>query len=93
MAGHTACYRRPLRARLEEAVEPAPGKDTYLRCRLEREAGGWSARLSGPQGSGVLSALARADGLLVVPAAGGRLEAGAEADILPLSEGLFREAP
>lgn len=92
-AGHTACFRRPLRARLEEAVEPAPGKDTYLRCRLKREGGGWSARLSGPQGSGVLSALARADGLLVVPAAGGRLEAGSEADVLPLSDGLFREAP
>lgn len=94
MAGHLRCFRRAVRARLQEAVEPAPGKDTYLRCRLEHDEGEWRARLSGPQGSGVLSALARADGLVVVPADAGRLEPGVEVDVLPLDDRLFRvEAP
>ncbi len=91
MAGHRRCLRRLVRARLEETVEPAPGKETYLRCRLEHDEEGWRATLSGPQGSGVLSALARADGLVVVPADAGRLEPGSEIDVLPLDDRLFRD--
>ncbi len=93
MAGHRRCLRRPLRARLEAAVEPAPGKETYLRCRLEPDGEGWRAGLSGPQGSGVLSALARADGLLRVPAEAARLDPGSEVDVLPLDDRLFRDEP
>lgn len=90
MAGHRRCFRRPVRARLEEAVEPATGKETYLRCRLERDGVAWKARLAGPQGSGVLSTLARADGLLVLPAESGRVGPGSEVEVLPLDDRLFR---
>lgn len=91
MAGHRRCLRRALRARLGETVEPAPGKETYLRCRLERDGGRWKARLSGPQGSGVLSALAGADGLAVVLSTVGRLDAGSEVEVLPLDDRVLRE--
>jgi molybdopterin molybdotransferase len=93
MAGHRRCLRRTIRAWLEEAVEPAPGKETYLRCRLEPDGERWRAGLSGAQSSGVLSALARADGLLRLPAEAGRLEPGSEVDVLPLDDRLFRDTP
>jgi molybdopterin molybdotransferase len=93
MAGHRACFRRPIRARLTEAVDPTPGKATYLRCRLEPDGEGWRAVPAGPQGSGVLSTLAGAHGLAVVPESG-RLEPGAPVDVWPLTDEPFhREDP
>ena len=93
MAGHRACFRRPIRARLTEAVDPTPGKPTYLRCRLEPDGEEWRAVPAGPQGSGVLSTLAGAHGLAVVPDAG-RLEPGAPVDVWPLTDEPFhREDP
>ncbi|MGH7543613.1 MAG: molybdopterin molybdotransferase MoeA [Gemmatimonadota bacterium] len=89
MAGYRRCFRRPVRARLAEAVEPTPGKDTYLRCRLEPDGEGWRAAPTGPQGSGILSSLARADGLAIVPPGDDRLEAGTPIDVLPLGDEPF----
>lgn len=94
MAGHRACFRRSMRGRLTEAVEPTPGKATYLRCRIEPDGEGWRATPAGPQGSGVLSTLARADGLALVPAGAGRLEAGTAVEVWPLGDEPFhREDP
>ncbi|HKY61532.1 MAG TPA: gephyrin-like molybdotransferase Glp [Gemmatimonadota bacterium] len=93
MAGHRACFRRPIRARLAEAVDPTPGKATYLRCRLEADGAGWRAVPAGAQGSAVLSTLARAHGLALVPDSG-RLEPGAPVEVWPLSDEPFhREDP
>jgi molybdopterin molybdotransferase len=94
MAGHRACFRRPMAARLTQAADPIPGKATYLRCRIESDGEGWRAAPAGPQGSGVLSTLARADGLALLPAEAGRLEAGAWVEVWPLGDGPFqREDP
>ena len=48
------------------------------------EDDGWRARLTGPQGSGVLSSVARADGLMVVPEDVGELTAGSEVSVVRL---------
>ena len=94
MAGHRACFRRSTRARLTEAVEPIPARATYLRCRIETDGEEWRAAPAGPQGSGVLSTLARADGLALVPAGTRRLEAGASVEVWPLGDRPFqREDP
>jgi molybdopterin molybdotransferase len=93
MAGHRACFPRPIRARLAEAVDPTPGKATYLRCRLEPDGAGWWAVPAGHQGSSVLSTMARAHGLARVPDSG-RLEPGAPVEVWPLSDEPFhREEP
>lgn len=90
MAGHRACFRRPLWARLAQAVDPTPGKLTCMRCRLEADGDGWRAVRAGPQGSGVLSTLAGADGLALVPDAG-RLEAGSPVEVWPLTDAAFHQ--
>lgn len=43
------------------------GRRVFARVRVDRENGGYVARLSGRQGSGVLTSLARANGLAIVP--------------------------
>ncbi len=54
----TAVATEPLRA--------SAGKRAYLRVRLAREEGRWLATPTGPQGSHVISSIARADGLAVI---------------------------
>jgi len=77
-------------------AEPIPtraGLAHFLRVRLERHAGGLrSARLTGPQGSGILTSVARADALLIVPEDLNGLAAGVEADALPLDRPLAGQA-
>jgi molybdopterin molybdotransferase len=46
-----------------------------------------TARLTGPQGSGILSSMARADALLVVPEDRTTVEAGELLTALPLATG------
>ena len=84
MGGRTRCFRRPLRAALAAPVSTRPEKAYYLRVKLEADGNGWRASPAGPQGSAILSGLAAADGLAIVPLGTGDLPAGAEVDVLPL---------
>ncbi|MGH7481008.1 MAG: molybdopterin molybdotransferase MoeA, partial [Longimicrobiales bacterium] len=79
----------PLRVRLDAAFPATPRLTHYVRARLETdERGGWRARPTGPQGSGILSSVAAADALVVVPPAPHALPAGSLADAIPLFEEL-----
>ena len=94
MGGRRAPFRRLLRATLASPVSTRPEKATYLRVRLEPDGEGWSASPVGPQGSAILSGLAAADGLAIVPVGVSDLPAGAEVDVLPLGgRALERETP
>ena len=80
-------YDRPMRrVRLAEPVR-TPGRLTHFyRATLERqESGGWLARVTGPQGSGILTSMSQADALLKVPA-NSDLPTGAELDAIVLRE-------
>jgi molybdopterin molybdotransferase len=67
MQGHTALHRRTVRAVTEERIK-TPGRLThFLRAVVRETAEGWRARLTGPQGSGILTSMARANALLIVP--------------------------
>ena len=56
----------------------------FVRVKLERNAEGWLATPTGGQGSGILSSLSRADGLLIGPSTETILKAGAQATVLLL---------
>jgi len=67
LAGHERATRRAVVATAAEPIR-APARLTYfLRVALDDSGGRLRARLTGPQGSGLVSGLARADGLAVVP--------------------------
>lgn len=85
MAGHAAVLPPLIDVRAAEPLRSRPGLVHLLRVRLEPdEGGGWLARPAGAQGSGVLSTLARAEAIVVVPLASHGFEAGESARAIPL---------
>jgi len=85
--------RERVQAHLGERIAKAPGRRAFLRVRLERRPDGWRAWLAGGQGSHVLSALAAADGLAIVPEERDVLEEGEEVEVIvlrPLSQAVGR---
>ncbi|HEX6066462.1 MAG TPA: gephyrin-like molybdotransferase Glp [Longimicrobiales bacterium] len=83
--GGNALYSPTVRVRLAQRITTKGSLTHFLRVRLERHPDGtWLASLTGPQGSGMISSLARADGLLVVPEAVHEIAEGALADVVRL---------
>ena len=87
LAGRRDLFRPVDRAVLGEAVTKSHGRRAFLRVEAERDATGAPCRddqgrvrirLAGGQGSHVISALAAADALAVIPEADDSLPAGAE---------------
>ena len=87
MLGHARLYRRPVPVTLEESVAIAARLTHFMRGIVSVGAGGaMTARLTGPQGSGVLTSMARANALLVIPEDRPRVEAGETVNALLLGE-------
>ncbi len=80
-------YDRPWRrVSLAEPVSTGRRLTHFYRARLEPASnGGWQAWLTGPQGSGILTSMSKADALLRVPP-NSDLAAGAELDAIVLRE-------
>jgi molybdopterin molybdotransferase len=79
MLGRDDCFTPTVRVRAAADIRSKPGLVHFLRVALHREDGEWRARLTGPQGSGILTSMARADALIVVPLDSDGVPAGAEA--------------
>jgi molybdopterin molybdotransferase len=88
MAGHALLFRRPIQVRLAEPVTLAAPLMHFLRAVVTPGAEGAppSARLTGPQGSGLLTSMARANALVVVPEDRTHVDAGEMLRALPLSD-------
>jgi molybdopterin molybdotransferase len=67
MAGFRRLHRLRLRARALAPIRNPGVRRGYLRVTLERDDAGWCARLTGDQGSAILTSMVRAHGLAVVP--------------------------
>ena len=67
MQGHRELFRRTVRVVMDEAAK-TPGRLThFLRGIVREDNGTLRATLTGPQGSGILTSMARANALLVIP--------------------------
>jgi molybdopterin molybdotransferase len=87
MLGHERLFRRPVRVTLEEPVTIGARLTHFLRATVRTgDDGQLLARLTGPQGSGILTSMARADALLIVPEERPRVEAGETASAFLLTE-------
>jgi molybdopterin molybdotransferase len=90
MLGHSILHRALIPVRLEETVETAASLIHFLRARVSRASdGGFSARLTGSQSSAVLTGMARANALLIVPAESRSNPAGTMLKALPLTDDLW----
>jgi molybdopterin molybdotransferase len=87
MLGHSRLFRRPLPVVLEERVTIGARLTHFLRAIVSTgNDGSVSARLTGPQGSGILTSMSRANALLVVPEDRPVVEAGETLHALPLGD-------
>jgi molybdopterin molybdotransferase len=86
MMGHARLYRRTIAARLTHNIKHQLGRTEFIRVKLAKDEGGYAATSTGAQGSGMLLSMARADGLMVVPADSSGLMAG-ERVIVQLLDG------
>jgi molybdenum cofactor synthesis domain-containing protein len=79
--------RLTVRATLGEPVTKSAARRAFIRVRLapdpDRE-GAWLARLAGGQGSHMVSALALADGLAIIPEGESHIPAGTEVEVIRL---------
>lgn len=90
MLGHRKLHRELIQVRLERPVEIAAPLTHFLRAVVTRgKDGGFVARLAGSQSSAVLTAMAHANALLIVPPERQSSPAGAILDAMPLADDLY----
>lgn len=86
MLGWADWQRSVVRAVADDVIENLDARRVYARAILSRRDGRWHAALTGPQGSGILTSMAAANALAVVPEDIPRINPGEEVDCLVLSE-------
>ncbi len=73
-----------LRARCTTALRKKPGRTEYQRGIVTRGADGhWQVAITGSQGSGILSSMSVANGMVVLHHEQGNVAAGDEVDVIP----------
>ncbi len=91
MTGHARLYRRTIAARLTHNIKHQAGRTEFIRVTLAKEEGGYTATSTGAQGSGMLLSMARADGLMAVPADSTGLAAGSMVTVQLLDGTVFQD--
>jgi molybdopterin molybdotransferase len=84
MMGAPVTERPTIRAITRDRIRMTDSRRFFARCQVTREGDRYIASLSGSQGSGVLTALARANGLAVVPEGSPDVQPGDEVTVMML---------
>ncbi|MGA6971349.1 MAG: gephyrin-like molybdotransferase Glp [Candidatus Binatus sp.] len=84
MSGHRRVGLPRINARCAVDIRTSKDLTEFVRVKLDRDGDSWRATPTGNQGSGILSSLSRADGLLIGPSTETILKAGAQATVLLL---------
>ena len=87
MMGRKSLSRPLLDAVIEDSVVNTDGRRIFARVVLERRGEQYLARLTGPQGSGILTSMALANGLAIIPEDKGRVTAGERVQVMMLDWG------
>lgn len=94
MLGHPLPFRRTVPVMTAEDITLGPRLQHFLRVVLTDEPGKVPrVRLTGPQGSGILSSMARADALLIVPEDQPHVPAGTTLFALVLDDPVHAREP
>jgi molybdopterin molybdotransferase len=67
MMGHRQLYRPVIEAVLKEDIQKKPGRRHFMRAFVSFEKDQYFASVTGPQGSGILKSMVKANGLVIVP--------------------------
>ena len=93
MSGHALAFRRCVPVRLAEPIAVKPRLQHFLRAIVTDGPAGPEARLTGPQGSGILTSMVAANALLVIPEGQFETPAGATVQALRLDDPAHRAEP
>jgi molybdopterin molybdotransferase len=84
MSGMTEAAPPLLRAACTTALRKKPGRTEYQRGIVTRASSGrWQVAITGSQGSGILSSMSAANGMVVLHHEQGNVNAGDEVDVIP----------
>jgi len=81
MMGKKNLAKPTIEAVIEAPIVNSDGRCIFARAVVEKRGGQYFAQLTGPQGSGILTSMSLANGLVVVPEDKPRVEAG---DVVPV---------
>jgi molybdopterin molybdotransferase len=76
MMGKKALAKPTIRAVIEGDIANTDGRRIFARVMVTRRGGRYYASLTGPQGSGILTSMTKADGLAVIPETSKEVKAG-----------------
>jgi molybdopterin molybdotransferase len=93
MMGQRLPFRRGTAVRMSEPISLKPKLQHFLRGIVTPGAQGPEARLTGPQGSGILMSMVRANALLVIPEGQHETAVGATISALILNDPVHQEGP
>ena len=79
--------------RVAEKITLGPKLQHFLRAVVTEGPNGAEARLTGPQGSGILTSMVKANALLVIPEGQHETAAGSVVQALPLHQPLHQSGP
>jgi molybdopterin molybdotransferase len=86
MMGHSLPFRRAVPVQLAEPIRLGPRLQHFLRAIVQEQRDPYIARLAGPQGSGILTSMVRANALLIIPEGQHETPEGALASALVLND-------
>jgi molybdopterin molybdotransferase len=93
MCGHPLPFRRSVPVRLAEPVSLRPKLQHFLRAVVRETPEGPEARLTGPQGSGILTSMVLANALLVIPEGQFETPEGATVRAILLDDPVHQDGP
>ncbi|HEY7683100.1 MAG TPA: gephyrin-like molybdotransferase Glp [Gemmatimonadales bacterium] len=93
LAGRRLPFRSGTPVRVVEAVRVGPKLQHFLRAVVHPGPAGFEARLTGPQGSGILTSMVKANALLVIPEGQFETPAGATAMAIRLDDPAHQAEP
>ncbi len=86
MGGHRRLVRRVVQAEFQEKFSKHPDRRHFLRGILEQKNGKLTVRTTGPQGSGILTSMVKANGLIDIPEEVEKIHPGDTVHVQVLSE-------
>ena len=82
MMGRSNLAVPKITAIMEEPVENDDGRRFFARVVVRRKDGKYFARLTGPQGSGILTSMTKANGLAVIPEGVEEVKSGSTVEVM-----------
>jgi molybdopterin molybdotransferase len=87
MMGKEALTKPTIRAIIENDITDNDGRRLFARVNVTRRGGQYYASVTGPQGSGILTSMVRANGLAVIPESSKGVKAGDMVEVQMLDWG------